>query len=384
VIFVKRALTDAAVNRIKPPSSGQADHFDIGYPGLALRVSYGGTRAWVFFFRLHGKLHRMSLGRYPATTLGEARDAWRKARTLVSKGENPIQARPVAADTFAAVYADWLKRDQGKNRSVDQVRRAMDHNVLPVLGDRLITDIRRRDVIELIDAITDRGAVSVARRVHAHLHRLFRWSAGREIVEINPMTDLPKPGPAVRRERVLTDDELAKVWTAAGGVGWPFGPITKLLILTGARREEISAMRWSEIHGDKIELSGARTKNGEPFMIPLTMPSMDIVSGLPRIGRGHVFTTTGESAVSGWSVAKQRLDSHAQIPDWRIHDFRRTVATNLQKLGVGLQVIEAVLGHISGSRSGVVGIYQRHSFDTEKRAALELWAKHVEQIVRER
>jgi len=380
-----RALTAAAVERIKAPAQGQADHFDKGYPGLALRMSYGGAATWVYFYRLHGKLHRMTLGRSPSMSLAQARDAWRTARALVGKGENPARARPAVADSFAAVVAEWLKRDQAHNRSADEVRRAFEHDVMPAWRDRLIATITRRDVIELIDAVADRGAVTMARRLHAHLHRLFRWSVGRGIIESNPMADLPKVGSETKRDRVLTDAELAKVWRAADEMGWPFGPAIKLLILTGARRDEIGALRWSEIQGNEIKLAGARTKNAEAHSIPLARAAVEIIKTLPRIaGNGLVFTTTGKTPVSGWSKAKAMIDVEVSIPAWRIHDLRRTCATGLQWLGTSLQVIEAVLGHISGSRAGIVGVYQRHGFDAEKRTALDAWAHEVERIVKSR
>jgi integrase len=240
-------------------------------------------------------------------------------------------------------------------------------------------------VIELIDGIVDRGAVTYARRVHAHLHRLFRWSVGRGILPLNPMADLPKPGGVTERDRVLGDTELAPVWRAAVAMEWPFGPIFQLLILTGARREEIGALRWSELDGNVIRLTGARTKNAEPHTIPLSPPAMAVLDRLPRIlGSEFVFTTTGgRTAVSGWSKAKRLLDeavvklNKRPLPDWRIHDLRRTTATGLQRLGVSLQVIEAILGHVAGSRAGIVGVYQRHRFEADKAAALAAWADHV-------
>jgi len=379
----KRALTAAAVGRIKPPETGQADHYDRGFPGLALRVSYGGAKAWTFFYRLHGRLCRTTLGRYPAMTLAEARDAWRNARVLVAKGESPVHHRPAGADSFGAIAEQWLKRDQADNRSVDEVKRVLDHDVLPVWRDRLIATIARRDIIELLDAISDRGAPIMARRTHAHLHRLFRWAVGRGIIDLNPMSDLPKVGTETRRDRVLTDAELRKVWNAADDMEYPFGPAIKLLILTGARRNEIGALSWSEVHDGAIELAGSRTKNGEAHTIPLSPAARDIIANLPRIGvqAHHLFTTTGKAPVSGWSKAKTVIDASTRVADWRLHDLRRTVATRMQRLGVGLQVIEECLGHISGSRSGIVGVYQRHAFEDEKRAALEAWAREVERIV---
>ena len=173
-----RSLTAASVARIKPPKVGQSDYFDKGYPGLALRVSYGGAKAWVYFYRLHGKLRRLSLGRFPGMDLTEARDAWRAARLAVSKGESPAHIRPTTADSFAAVAEEWLQRDQVKNRSAAEVRRVLEHDVIPAWGERLIAMITRRDALELIDGVADRGAVTMARRLHSHLHRLFRWSGG--------------------------------------------------------------------------------------------------------------------------------------------------------------------------------------------------------------
>jgi len=379
-----RNLTAAGIERIKPPRQGQCDYFDRGYPGLVMRVSYGGSRTWSYVFRLHGKLRRQTLGRWPGMSLAEARDKWRDAHKLVSQGESPMRRRPVAADSFAAVTVEWLKRDQAGNRTVADVKRVIERNAIPEWRDRLIGTIARRDVIELLDAVADRGAPITARRLHAYLHRLFRWSVGRGIIEANPMADLPKPGAEVKRDRVLTDAELAAVWKATEQLGWPFGPAIKLLILTGARRAEIGALRWSEIHGAEIRLEGFRTKNNEPHTIPLAAAAVEIIESLPRIGDGDiVFTVTGKTSISGWSKVKATLDVATTktygraLPNWRLHDLRRTCATGLQRLGASLQTIEAVLGHISGSRAGIVGVYQRHAFEAEKRQSLEAWARHL-------
>ncbi len=380
----KKALTEAAVKRLKPPKAGQVDHFDKGYPGLALRLSYGGGKSFVFFYRHGGRLRRMTLGAFPAMSLAEAREAWREARQDAQVGRDPSTARTrgKGATDFANVAAEWLKRDQGKNRSRGAVKRLIDKDVMPAWQHRQVADIGRRDVLDVTDAVVDRGSPITARRLHAHLHRLFKWAVGRGIIASNPMADLPKPGSETKRDRVLSDAELVAVWKGAADLGWPFGDASRLLILTGARREEIGGLRWPEIDGDSIKLDGARTKNGEPHVIPLSTPARAIIEGLPRIaGSEFVFTTTGKTPISGWSRVKAKLDKSVGLPPWTIHDLRRTVATGLQKLGIGLQVIEAVLGHTSGSRSGVVAIYQRHSFDAEKATALEAWGAHVMALV---
>jgi integrase len=281
------------------------------------------------------------------------------------------------------VFEEWLRRDQANNRSVDKVRRSIEHNVLPHWRYRQIADIGRRDVLNVIDAIADRGAPVNARRIQSRLHRLFKWAVGRGIIEINPLADLPKPGEETRRDRVLKDDELITVWNAAEKLGCPYGPAFQLLILTGARREEIGQLRWSEVEANTIKLEGSRTKNGEPHNIPLSAAACAVLHNLPRIaGSDLVFTVSGKSPLTGWSRAKADLDDLAALTyPWRTHDLRRTCATGLQKLGTPLQVTEAVLGHVSGSRAGVVGIYQRHDYANEKRAALEAWGDYVRALV---
>jgi integrase len=374
--MTRRSLTAAAIERIKPPAKGQDTHFDSGFPGLALRVSYGGAKAFEYFYRLNGKQARMTLGRFPAMSLAEARDAWRNAREHVHKGQPP---RPkVADDTFESVLEDWFKRDQAENRSLKEVRRLITRNVTPAWTGRLFATITRRDALDLIDGIADQGTITKARLTHAHLHRLFKWSVGRGIIEANPLADTPKPGVAVRRDRVLTDEELSIVWKATGETPYPFGALFRLLILTGARRDEIASLRWSEIQGDVIRLSGDRTKNAEAHDIPLAPVALGIIEDLPRIeGSEFVFTSTGKTPVSGFSKAKALLDDAVKIAPFRIHDLRRTMATGMQRLGISLQVIEACLGHIGGSRAGIVGVYQKYGYEPEKRIALEAWGRHV-------
>ena len=371
----KRALSDLTVKRAKPPTNGQVDIFDAGYPGFALRVSYGGGKSWVYFYRIGGRLRRRSLGTYPAVTLAEARQLWRDAKHQVSLGRDPGWQR--ASDlNFESVAREWLKRDQADKRSLKEVTRIVEKELIPEWGQRSIRDIRRHDILVLSDRIADRGATTMARRVMAYVHRLFRWAKSRDLIESNPATDLPKPGREVARDRVLTDAELAAGWKAAVEIGWPYGPAAQLLILTGARRAEIAELKWSEIHGNTIKLSGARTKNAEPHDISLFEQALDVLSRMPRIaGSEYVF---GKPLRSGaWSNAKIKF-SAAKIQPWRIHDLRRTVSTGMNELGTEPHIVEAVLGH---TVKGVAGVYNRAKYEAAKRAALKAWGAHVMAIV---
>ena len=186
---------------------------------------------------------------------------------------------------------------------------------LPVWGDRPITRITRRDCIELIDGVVDLGRLTMAHRLHGHLHRLFRWAVGRDILEVNPMTDLPRQGKLTQRDRKLDDAELAMVWRAASKMPWPFGPIYQLLILTGPRREEIGALRWNEVDGDIIRLPRERTKNDVPLDIPLSPQAAALIKELPHLPTTDlVFSTTGTTHVSNWSRAKASLDAAVTPP----------------------------------------------------------------------
>jgi integrase len=182
---------------------------------------------------------------------------------------------------------------------------------------------------------------------------------------------------------VLDDKELRKVWLAADGLGHPYTGIVKLLILTGQRRSEISGLRWSEIDTDErvLHLPAARTKNGLAHDVPLSAPAQAIIADLPRIVDADPVFTVKRQPVTGFSKAKERLDSASGVTDWTLHDIRRTVASGLQRLGVRLEVTEAVLNHRSGSTAGIVGVYQRHDYADEKRTALEAWANHIDGLV---
>jgi integrase len=377
-------LTAAAIERLKlPPPRGQVDYFDRGYPGFALRLSYGGARTFEHFYRWIGKPTRRTLGQWPSVTLSAAREQWRRDREALTRGEDPRRPHGTdKPDTFAAVAAEWLHRDQGANRSRSRVGRSITNDALPWLGTRPVNLIGRTDVVKVIDKVTDRGSPVAARQLHAHLHRLFRWAVGRGIVAVNPMAHLPKPAAAQHRDRVLGEHEIAAVWKACGTIGWPFGPAVQLLFLTGLRRSEIGELRWHEIAGGEIKLAGDRTKNGEPRTVALSTAAADIIRELPRVGTCEfAFSINGRTPIGGWSKAKRRIDATVALAPWHVHDIRRTVATHLQRLGARLETIEAILGHTGGSRSGIVAVYQQHQFVDEARAALDLWAIEVARIV---
>jgi integrase len=378
------SITKIAADRLTV-KKGRKDFFDPAYPGLALRVSDSGRKAWTYFYRIkNGKVHqrRLTLGTYPALDIAMAHDAWRKAYDLVQAGRDPAVAdTKLPVLSFAGVVAEWLKKDQAENRTGKFIERRFNNHVLPAWEGRLITDIDRRACLDLIDTIADRGTVVLARRVFSHLHRLFVWCIGRGIIEVNPLQHAEKPGSETSRTRVLTDAELLKVLNAAEKLSPSYRDAFKLLVLTGARKQEISGLRWSELVDASITLEGERTKNGEPHIIPLSSAARSVQANVAKLHDIYVFPTVNGTPVFNWTKAKHILDRESGVTNWVIHDLRRTIATGLQKLGVQLVVTEAILGHSGGSRGGIVGVYQRHDYAAEKAAALEAWGAHVVALV---
>jgi integrase len=234
----------------------------------------------------------------------------------------------------------------------------------------------------LLDGIVDRGAHGTANRIHLYVRRFFKWCVGRNVIAIDPTTNLQKPAKLSSRDRVLTDEELAKVWQASEDS--PYGVIHKLLALTGLRRDQIGRLRWSEIQGDTIHLEGERTKTGNPHLVPLSKAAQAILrdwQSRRRISEEYVFSLDGVRAVNSWARGKAKLDKDSGVTNWVTHDLRRTVATGMQRLGITEQVVEAVLGHVQGRRAGIVRVYQKHDYAAEKREAVERWGEYIMGLV---
>ena len=225
---------------------------------------------------------------------------------------------------------------------------------------------------------------------------MFSWLVQHRMVPANPVSGVYKPPQAGDRDRVLTNAEVRWLWQACDEVGEPFGPLFRLLLLTGQRQTEVAEVTRAEVSEDGAtwSLPGARTKNGRPHLVPLSALARDTLAGArPIAGRvGYVFTTNGRTPVSGFSKAKRQLDvkmlararrddPEATIPPWRLHDLRRTAATGMADIGIAPHVVEAVLNHVSGARAGVAGIYNRSAYADEKRAALDRWADHLSGLV---
>ncbi|MDR6288610.1 integrase [Inquilinus ginsengisoli] len=404
-------MSDKYLKAIKPAPTGKRIEIrDTHTNGLSLRVGDGdeGSGTWTVVYRHQGKQRRLTLGRYPAVSLDGARKAASKALDAVTLGSDPaadkIVARtslPVQQRTMRKAVEDWLKRDQSENRRSTEVERIFNKDVLPKLGDRALADITRPDIVAVIDAISDRGAKIAANRTQAHMRRFFRWCVGvRGILAADPMNLMEFQNAEKERTRALSDSELAEVWRAASVEPGPFGSAVKLLMVTAARRDEIISATKVEVQGDNLVLSAERTKTDTPRNIPLTPLAQQILADLPKHKGPYLFSTTnGHKPFSGVSVAMTRLRTNimglrardaqaagrdlstvAEMPHFTLHDLRRSAASGCQPFGVMPVVIEQWLGHESGSRSGIVRIYQTYKYEKEVRALAEQWSRHVESI----
>lgn len=387
-------LTAAAVDKMQPTDKRQ-EIPDALCTGLYLVVQPTGKKGWQVRYRHGGTHRRMTLGAYPVLSLADARQRARDALAAASEGRDPAgEVKEAKApklpeddrDTVASVIDLFMRRHASRNRRGDDVRAMFRREIMDKWGQRQIQFIAKRDVIEVLDAIVDRGSPVTANRLRAHLNTLFGWAKGRDIIQANPLEGIKPPAPETPRDRVLTDTEIKLFWEACDGLGYPFGPIYRLLLLTGQRLREVAEMEWREIDGDNWTLPQARAKNADQHDVPLSAEAKAIVDDLPRVGR-YLFTTTGKTPVSGFTRAKERVDklmseaTEDPIPPFTIHDLRRTAATGMAGLRFPPHVVEAVLNHRSGTRRGVAGIYNRYSYADEKRDALAAWARHVMQLV---
>jgi integrase len=248
---------------------------------------------------------------------------------------------------------------------------------------RSIQDIRRRDIIDLVEQIaTDRPYL--ANRTLGVLSKFFNWLCARDVLAVSPAAGVERPHQEQVRNRTLSDPELRALWLACEGDG-PFGQALRMLVLTGARRNEVSHMRWSEIDAERQAwiLPSERSKNAREHVIPLSSQAWALLDAMPRFAGDYVFSADGRGPIVGWAKAKTRISGKAGIAEegWRLHDTRRSVAAGMARLGVSVPVIEKALNHQSGVFRGIVSTYQTHDYADEIRIALQRWADHVEQIV---
>jgi integrase len=360
----QRQLTDRFCDRVNAES--QIDYFDDAVTGLALRVSPT-KKAWIWLHTgLDGKRKRLTFGTYPAISLAAARG---KVETMRRELEVGL---PPKTETFRAICDEYLRR--AKVRTKADRQRTLERLVYPSLGSRPIDDIRRSEIIRLLDGIEDANGPVMADRTLALVRKIMNWHATRSDDFRSPIVrGMARVRPSERaRERVLTDDEIRAIWANGNGV---FGHFVQFLLLTGARRSEASEMTWAEIDGGDWTLPAARNKTKVDLVRPLSRAAQDTLP--PKQGE-YVFTTDGRSPISGFSKFKRAFDKATGTKGWTLHDCRRSARSLMSRAGVPTDHAERCLGHVIG---GVRGVYDRHEYHREKAQAFDALASLVERIV---
>jgi integrase len=391
-----KPLTIKALENLKP-AGRRREVSDGGVPGLYLIIQPSGKQSWAYRYRFNGRPRKWTIGPNPAIDLKTARELAREALRKVAAGADPCTEKkaakaaaliPTGLDLIETVTSRFVAQHAKrklKPATAWEIERLLEKEVVAPWRGRRLSQIGRADIHDLLDGIVARGSPVTANRTLAWLRRMCAWAIERGLIEVSPCAGIRAPAAETSRDRVLSDDELKTVWLAADGLGAPYNAFVKLLILTGARRSEVAGMMWREIDFDaKLwTLPAARAKNATEYQIPLSDSAVQILQALPRIADSDlVFSLSGRVPIRGFHNVKTRIDALMPArPSWTLHDLRRTFASGCAKLGIAVHVVEAALNHKSGSIRGIAAVYNRYSYDTEKRAALETWSRFVEQLV---
>jgi integrase len=383
--FTKKSIAALTLPKGKP----YLIVWDDNLPGFGIRLNPT-SRVWVVQYRAHGKSRRETIGRVDAVPLDTARGLAQKTLARVRLGSDPHAERAEAnarrAVTFEKVAERYLlnARERLKPRSYEEVARHLSKH-WSNLHPFPLNKVDRSLVAAGLEAISQDSGPIAANRARAALSALFSYALGTGMADINPVVGTIKPGDETRRDHVLLDSELSVLWRECGESD--YGRIVRLLLLTGQRRDEVGSMRWSEINFDQAmwTIPAERTKNGRSHEVPLSSQVIAVLQSVPRLlDRDFVFGA-GKGGFSGWSKAKRILDQKIEergypVKPWRVHDLRRTCATGMANLGIPPHVVEAVLNHVSGTKAGVAGIYNRAAYREEKRSALQNWGDFVKAL----
>jgi integrase len=386
-------LTTKFIENVKRPTA-RREIPDSGCRGLYLIVQPTGRRAWAVRYRFQGQTRKLTLDK--VGSLAEAREAATKALRQLERGSDPAalkfeaeaKAEQAAADRkrdtverLAEQFIERYAKKKTRPASWRQTEYVFHGIVLPAWRGRTVHEIERRDVRELVEGVAADRPI-MANRALAHLSKFFNWLCEQDIIPGSPCAGVKPPSKEHARERILADDEIKALWHACNAIAGPASPAIKLMLLTGQRCGEIVGMRRSELSGDVWTLAPARTKNKQRHEVPLSAQALAIIEAIPVIDEDYVFTTSETRRLGNMSHAKAAIDAQMRAREpWVLHDLRRTAASGMARLGIRLPVIEKVLNHKSGTFRGIVGVYQRHEFASEKRDALVRWADHVDAVV---
>jgi integrase len=376
-------LSPAFVERAEAePGKDRSIYWDTALRGFGLMVTAAGHKSYVVQYRANGRSRRMTLK--ANLKLGEARKEAKAILGKVAKDGDPLaekrKAAAAADNTLQSVCENYFAREGKKLRTVSDRQRTLHRLVYPKLGARQIDLIERKDIVRLLDKIEDENGARMADITLAYLRKVLNWHAARTEYRSPIVRGMARTKPAERaRDRILSDDELRKVWKAAGKMQNAFGSYVQFTLLTAVRRTEAIRMRRSELErGDLWVIPAARYKTKRDHAVPLSQAARAVLQSMPVINNGDlVFTHDGKRAIGAIAKSKRKLDQLSGVTGWTIHDLRRTARSLMSKAGVPSDHAERCLGHVI---NGVRGIYDRHEYQAEKAMAFEKLAKEVAAI----
>lgn len=367
------SLTERTIANAKPPSKGQHTLWDKTLKHFGLRISQGGSKTFIV---MHGpRRDRVTIGHYPTISLAQARE--KAKEVLAERTLNKTRAPRIAFDEARILFFD-VHRQRNKQSTIDEYDRIFERHLAPRLKSFRLSDITPHDIQRILDRLA--STPSECTHCYAVARCFFTFCLKRRYIERSPMDGMEKPAKYIPRTRVLSDDELTRVWQRAQTYGYPFGPIVQLLILTGQRRSEIGKLKWSYIT-DRITLPPEIVKNNREHSIPLSPMAATILKEIPHLSEYVFVARDGASHFNGWQSCTFTFLKACGTAHWTLHDLRRTFATRLAELGVPPHVIERLLNHVDGVLSPIALVYNRATYLKEMRDALVLWELHLRALV---
>lgn len=381
-------LTERALQALKPrPERYEA--FDDERRSFGVRVSVSGRKSFVYLFRVRGRQRRLTLGPWPEMSLAAARAAHAEAFATLARGLDPAALKKAERQaarqtgTVGELVVLYLKRHaRPKKRSWREDERMLRKDVLPRWGERLAGDITRADIIALLNRIVDRGAPVQANRTFACIRKMFNFAVKQALLGVSPCQLIDRPGFEQSRQRVLSEQEIRRLWPALGppGLSLAVGQALKLMLVTAQRVGEVCALEWAELDLERgwWTLPAAKAKNKLAHRVPLSGLALEVLGERPQ-QTGYVFPARREPwHLQGASVPQAVKARRLGVTDWTPRDLRRTAASHMAGMGVPRLVVARVLNH---AERGVTAVYDRHSYDAEKREALDAWAAKLQEIV---
>lgn len=391
-------FTDKFIMGLKPDTK---EYWVREGQGFCIRVFASGEKAWYYIYTFDGRKRFMRLGNggYPDVSLATAREKFEIAKVKVKNGIDPLseqdQAKierdrtPFVAD-FVTEYVNRYAKEH--NRGWKEIERALKAEVVPKWGKRKITDIKRRDLVLILDEIAERGAPVMANRVLAYTRKMFSFAVQRDVLEVNPFMGMLRPAKETGRERVLSSAEIRMLWAnlETAKMSDTVRRVLKLILVTAQRPGEVVGMHRDEIEGNWWTIPAARSKNKQAHRIYLTPLALELIGDKD----GFVFQSPAnpnkayEVQTITHSIKdnlphrpESKVEDRLQVGHFTPHDLRRTAATCMAEMGVAGDIIDRVQNHITRQKQGVGHIYNRYSYDREKQEALEAWERKLRSIV---